>query len=213
MPIRSPNPRPIIAASGSPGLPQCRGRSTCLLSLVLVLALGLTMAACDKTPKSRERPADDALIDVPVAGREGRLSDLTDLSRGRAVVLNVWATWCAPCRAELPSLQRLSDQLDPDRYAVIGLSIDHDPDFVAEYLRDIGITFANLVATDPAGASAELGAKSLPQTLLLRPDGSLHQKVVGARDWTAPNERASVLALYPPRQDTIRYGDGVEKVP
>src|SRR3569832_3015950 len=62
--------------------------------------------------------------------------------RGKLVVLNVWATWCAACRKELPSLERLSRDLDERRFKVVGQSLDNDAHDVREYLIDKGETFA-----------------------------------------------------------------------
>ncbi len=109
----------------------------------------------------------------------------------RTVVLNVWATWCAPCRAELPSLQALSDRLDPSAYAVIGVSVDEDPAFVREYLHDVGVRFPSYL--DPSGSQtiALLDVTSYPQTFVIGPDGAIRHRVIGQRDWASPE----ILAL------------------
>src|SRR3569623_3431378 len=90
--------------------------------------------------------------------------------RGKLVVLNVWATWGAACRKELPSLQRLSCDLDPRRFAGIGLSLDNDAHDVREYLIDKGVTYANFM--DPAMHVADqvLGVKVYPYTFFIGPD-------------------------------------------
>src|SRR3569623_2809805 len=73
-----------------------------------------------------------------VSDLDGQAAGLA-AERGKLVVLIVWATWCAACRKELPSLQRLSGDLDPRRFAVIGLSLDNDAHDVREYLIDKGV--------------------------------------------------------------------------
>ncbi len=111
---------------------------------------------------------------------------------GKTVILNVWATWCAPCRVELPSLQRLSKKLDPTRYAVVGLSTDEDPDYVREFLRDVGVDYPNYLDSGRDITYGILKIESYPQTLLIRPDGSIVQQIVGARAWDEPGMIANI---------------------
>jgi len=113
-------------------------------------------------------------------------TDLFGSYSGKTVVLNVWATWCPPCRAELPSLQALQDELGGDGFAVIGLSIDRDGDFVREFLRETGVAYPNYLDPDRALAGRILAMDSYPQTLIVRPDGSIADRIVGAREWVKP---------------------------
>ncbi len=111
--------------------------------------------------------------------------------RGRLVVLNAWATWCEPCRREMPNLQQLSDALDPERFAVIGLAQDEDDHLVREYLLDQNVTFTSYI--DPAGVVATdlLGIQVFPYTLIIAPDGRFIQRIGGAREW----QRQEVIEL------------------
>jgi len=111
--------------------------------------------------------------------------------RGKLVVLNAWATWCEPCRREMPNLQQLSDALDPERFAVIGLAQDEDDHLVREYLLDQKVSFTSYI--DPAGevATAQLGIQIFPYTLLIGPDGRFIQRIVGPREW----QRQEVIEL------------------
>ncbi len=115
--------------------------------------------------------------------------------RGKTLVLNVWATWCAPCRVELPSLQRLSEKLNPEQYAVVGLSTDEDPDFVREFLREVGVAYPNYLDPGRDVAFGILKIESYPQTLLIRPDGSIAQRIVGARAWDEPEMVANIESV------------------
>lgn len=122
----------------------------------------------------------------------GRGADSLASFSGKSVVLNVWATWCAPCRAELPSLQRLSEQLDPQRFAVIGLSVDKDPDFVREFLREVGVNYANYIDSSQHISSGVLGVDSFPQTFVIAPDGTIVEHIVGVRVWDDPQVVAAL---------------------
>lgn len=118
--------------------------------------------------------------------------------RGRTVVLNLWATWCAPCRREMPALQALSNRLDPDRFQVVGLALDDDRNLVREFALQHAITFP--LAVDPAGytAHAVLGSRVLPDTFVVAPDGRLVDRVRGSAPWDSDAMRQRVLATQSP---------------
>lgn len=103
---------------------------------------------------------------------------------GKALVLNVWASWCPPCRRELPSLDRLAEELNPEEFAVVGLNVDASPDFVAEYLRELGVDFYNLWDSERRLAEGAFDVEAYPTTFLIRPDGVVKEMIVGYRDWT-----------------------------
>jgi thiol-disulfide isomerase/thioredoxin len=115
--------------------------------------------------------------------------------QGKVLVLNVWATWCPPCRKEMPSLQRLSQTLDPKRFAVIGLSTDQDALLATEFLQQGGVTFSNFF--DPNGKmSKQLGLKVYPETFLIAPDGTLARRVTGLQDWSSPEMLVLLEDIY-----------------
>jgi thiol-disulfide isomerase/thioredoxin len=105
--------------------------------------------------------------------------------RGKLVILNVWATWCPPCRRELPGLQRLQDSLDSEHYVVLGLSVDDDADFAREYLLERGIGFENFIDAGGRDARRLLGIRAYPDTFVISPDGVLLRSITGERDWDA----------------------------
>lgn len=106
--------------------------------------------------------------------------------QGRIVVLNVWATWCPPCRKELPDLERLHESLDPERFVVLGMSVDGNADIAQEYLLEHGITFENYIDLGGEIASEILEIRVYPDTFILSADGILLRKLVGERDWDDP---------------------------
>src|SRR3569832_1244355 len=93
--------------------------------------------------------------------------------RGKLVVLNVWATWCAACRKELPSLERLCRDLDERRFKVVGLSLDNDAHDVWEYLIDKGVNYANYIDPSMHTADNVLGVKVYPYTFFIGPRGEM----------------------------------------
>lgn len=115
--------------------------------------------------------------------------------QGKVVVLNVWATWCPPCRRELPSLQRLAEQLDSERFAVLGLSVDDDKHHPREYLIDRKIELTSYIDLDMSIAG-KLGAQVFPDTYLIGADGRLLMNIEGEREWDSPQVIAALEAAY-----------------
>lgn len=107
-----------------------------------------------------------------------------------AVVLNVWATWCEPCRREMASLERAHRSLSARGIRVVGVSVDRDVLLAREYARRMGLTFTNL--SDPAQALVRdrLGVKRLPTTVAISADGRIAWREEAARDWAEPERLA-----------------------
>ena len=116
--------------------------------------------------------------------------------RGKMLVLNVWATWCAPCRQEMPSLNRLSKILDPQKFAVVGVSTDTDALLVSEFLLQNGIVYANFLDLN-GKVVRQLGLRTYPETFLIAPDGKLVRRITGWREWSSPEMVRFIEGLHP----------------
>jgi thiol-disulfide isomerase/thioredoxin len=116
--------------------------------------------------------------------------------RGKVVVLNLWATWCAPCREEMPSLDRLAAQLDPKEAVVVALSVDRaGPERVRMFLDDIGVTRL-LIFRDPWGLAArDLKVPGLPATILVDRAGREVNRLLGIAEWDSPEALAVVREI------------------
>ena len=124
---------------------------------------------------SAPRPAPGFTLQS-LDGRTVRLSDF----HGKAVVLNFWATWCAPCRVEMPWLVELSRRYRAQGVEVVGVSMD-DPgqeQEVAKFTRERGVDYTILLGNDAVG-DAYGGARFLPQTFFLDRDGRIVKQAVG----------------------------------
>nr|NMF98719.1 redoxin family protein [Aromatoleum toluolicum] len=123
---------------------------------------------------------------LQLTGLEGGTISSQDWLKGRPAVVNLWATWCAPCRTEMPSLQRLEALLAPDGIRVLALSVDSDHNLVREFILKYGITLPVSIANSPSQAMAAVGAVALPQTLYVGADGRILGSHLGQRDWADP---------------------------
>jgi len=120
------------------------------------------------------------LLGVDLSGKAWRLSEL----RGKVVVLNFWATWCEPCREEMPSLQALAQRF-PDTVVVLAINLKESPEQVQRFAQNNGITLPLLL--DPQGSTTrQWGVRIYPSTVLIDPKGQPRQLVRGGLDWALP---------------------------
>lgn len=171
--------------------------------LLCFLLFGL-LTGCDKAPAAKPQLAEGFPFPPLTLNYSGGKALSTQSFQGKLLVLNVWATWCPPCRREMPSLERLSRTLDPKRFAVIGLSTDADANLASEFLLQNDITFANFF--DQNGKIArDLGLKVYPETFLIGPDGRLIERIPGMREWDSPEMIARLEAAYQGKLNVAKY--------
>jgi len=104
--------------------------------------------------------------------------------RARVVLLNIWATWCAPCRMEMPMLDRLQAKMGRPDFAVVPLSIDHrGRDVVARFYHDLGLSSLGIYVDRSGDAAYALEASGMPTTLLIDREGRELARVIGAAPW------------------------------
>lgn len=152
------------------------------------------------TPPAAPTSAGETPASMPaleLTGLEGGAIRSQDWLKGRPAVVNLWATWCAPCRTEMPSLQRLEALLAPDGIRVLALSVDSDHNLVREFVLKYGITLPVSIANSPSKAMAALGAVALPQTLYVGADGTILGSHLGQRDWADPTTVREVRSRFP----------------
>lgn len=130
--------------------------------------------------------------------REKSLADY----RGQVVMLNVWATWCLPCRVEMPSIEALHKAYGPKGLKIVAVSID-DPGTEAgirAFAKQYGLTFE--ILHDPKGEITDLyDITGYPETFIIGRDGVIRKKLMSATDWNSPEARALVDRLLTERTE------------
>lgn len=134
--------------------------------------------------KFRFADAAQLLPQIELTNADGARHMLSEW-RGRFVLLNVWASWCAPCREEMPSLQRLAGVLGKNAPVVALLSIDKSPAAAEEFLRQINVTELASFRDPDLSTSRQLGVRGAPTTLLIDPLGQEIGRIEGAAHWDA----------------------------
>lgn len=172
-----------------------------LVLLLVVVAVGFQVARllsqapvpAVPTEPSFEAGTDLRLLDKPrpvpalrfTNGQGGSVS-LADF-RGRVVLFNIWATWCLPCRKEMPTLERLQEKLGGKDFEVVVLSIDREGVAAVErFYQEIGIHRLGIYVDESGKVADELGVLGLPTTLLIDRDGLERARLVGPAEWDNP---------------------------
>lgn len=162
-----------------------------LLATLLALPLTEVFAKDDQTLAAiPDRPAaPDFVLKDP----EGRTQRLTDY-RGRPLILHFWATWCPPCREEMPSLQRAYEALKADGIAVVAINVGEDVDTIDQFMEDEPVDFPLPMDTDTKVAQG-YPMKGLPASFVIDPQGRLVYSAMGTREWDDPKLLDLVRAL------------------
>ena len=125
---------------------------------------------------------------------DGNMVSLSQL-RGKVVLLNFWATWCGPCRIEMPAMERLYRSYSRKDFEILAVSTDPQGAAVTRpFQQEMGFTFPILHDAEYR-IGLMYGARSLPMTFMVDRQGIVRQKVPGARDWGGPDARELIQAL------------------
>ena len=168
-----------------------------VLAVVLVLGTGAVIATrvlrAELTAVavgSQAPPFSGVTVDG--APRTKTLADYA----GHVVLLNVWATWCAPCRVEMPSMEALYHDFASKGLRVVAVSVDQiaGPKEIREFANELGLTFEILHDTAQAIVRA-YQVNGYPQSFVIGRDGTIRRKWIGAENWNSPSNRALMAAL------------------
>ncbi len=137
----------------------------------------------------------EALTDFVFVDESGTQRSLKDW-QGKVVLLNLWATWCAPCGKEMPALDRLQKELGSDKFEVVALSVDRaGVDASRKFLDQTKVEALRLYVDPTARAALQLKALGLPATLLLDRDGREIGRLMGPAEWDGDDARRLIRAV------------------
>jgi cytochrome c biogenesis protein CcmG/thiol:disulfide interchange protein DsbE len=166
--------------------PAKNGRQGLTIFLILLVAVPLILLLLKEkdtkfvTPLQLGQPAPDFTF-PDLDGRELSLSDY----RGKVVLVNIWATWCPPCRDEMPSMQKLYEKFKGRGFEILAVSIDADGrEAVAPFMEQMNLTFPALL--DPNEKVRSLYAiTGVPESFIIDKNGILVDRVIGPLDWAS----------------------------
>lgn len=152
-----------------------------MVALAFVSTIFLIRAFSNGKPAIRAGVAD---YSWKVSDLDGKTVDMSSY-KGRAVFLNVWATWCPPCRAEMPSIARLAADPRLKDVAFLCVSVDGEPEPVRGYIAETKPPMTMLLARGPAPSIFE--TDGIPATFLIAPDGRITRSELGGMEWDTPD--------------------------
>ena len=115
--------------------------------------------------------------------------------RGAVTLVNVWATWCEPCRIEMPAMERLYQALAPQGFRIAAISIDEGPpETVRSFAQDLGLSF-DLLQDRSTRVQLVYQTTGVPESFLLNREGIIVKRVIGAHEWDSPVNRALIERL------------------
>lgn len=180
-----------------------------LLASVLYAALALTANAdagnIDRSALSELREgsmrklqfheAPKPVVEAELLDAEDGVHALSDF-RGKYVVLNFWATWCAPCREEMPSLDRLEAALGGENFAVVTVATGRNPvPGIRKFFDEVGIAHLPILRDPTQQFARDMAVLGLPATMILNPEGQEIARLIGDAEWDSDSAQAIIAAL------------------
>ncbi len=165
----------------------------CLCSLFCLLASS-DGSAQPPSPFAIEGLSGQKAPEFSLKDTKGNTVTLSSL-KGKVVLLNFWATWCPPCKAEMPAMSRLSQLLQNKGLAVIAISTDRSPQDVTKYLRENPVSFPVLLDPDLQVSKSSYKVFMVPTTFLIDKRGIIIRKYFSEQDWTKPEIMKEIEAL------------------
>ncbi len=162
-----------------------------LLIFLIIAGVGIIVLLQTKDSSFDLSGTPRAKNSVPAPGfalpdLDGKMVSLADF-KGKVVLLNIWATWCPPCVAEMPSMETLYQELKEEDFEIIAVSIDESgSDVVAPFMKKHKLSFPAL--TDTQGTTKNIyQTTGVPESFIIDKDGIIVEKVIGPREWASPD--------------------------
>ena len=164
-----------------------------LFSLVFTIAGFLSLQNMDvlaaQTGDSKNHTltkvaGNPAAPDFKLEDQDGKFIQLSDY-KGKVVIVNFWATWCPPCRKEMPSMQRAWEILEKEDIAMLAINVGEDSDLIFAFTAEYPVEFP-LIMDKTSNVVREWRVRGLPTTFIVNPAGQIVYQAIGDRDWDAP---------------------------
>jgi cytochrome c biogenesis protein CcmG/thiol:disulfide interchange protein DsbE len=200
-----PDPETAVrpAAAEPAGAPVLRRRLVVIVGVLAIIALAFGMVwlqSAKYEPLTVGMAAPDFTL-PDMAGKNQQLSDY----RGKVIFLNFWATWCKPCKEEMPSMQVLWDSLKKEDFVMLAVSMDRvtTTKEISPFVENLKLTFP--ILTDSWGQTDKrYKLMGVPETYIIDQSGVLREKVIGPRDWTRTESIETIVQLLQKRRKSVK---------
>ena len=164
-----------------------------VLIFVLCVFVNATSIADEQARTIYELENKSAAPDFTLKDVDGKTHKLSDY-RGKVVMINFWATWCPPCRYELPSMQRAYEKLKRTDVEFLAINLGEDADTIFTFTADYPVTFPLLMDLD-SSVSNMYPVIGLPTTYFVNPEGVLVYRAIGSREWDEKQMLEKILSI------------------
>ena len=164
-------------------------RQTIIVSMLLAVS-ALALAEAEPLHRVPDKPPAPEFSLKDMDDKVHQLSAY----RGRVVIVNFWATWCPPCRFELPSMDKAYQILKQQDVVMLAINVGEDTDTIFSFTADYPVSFPLLLDKD-AAVIKQYPVIGLPTSYIINPQGQLVYRVIGTRDWTDPTLLKTILDL------------------
>ena len=163
-----------------------------LILLLVVVALvvggiylGLSGSSVQFSEPAKLVGVGDVAPDFQLEDTEGNIVSLSGL-RGKIVLVNLWATWCPPCREEMPSMERLNNAMAGEDFVMLAVNAEaNGKEVVPEFLKKTPYNFP-ILYDDQGVVQSLYGVSKFPESFIIRKDGTIAEKIIGPLDWASP---------------------------
>ncbi len=162
-------------------------------SILFCLTVNTVVVADDQSRSIYELEKKSTAPDFTLRDVEGKTHKLSDY-RGKVVMINFWATWCPPCRYELPSMQRAYEKLKRSDVEFLAINLGEDADTIFTFTADYPVTFPLLMDLD-SSVSNMYPVIGLPTTYFVNPEGQLVYRAIGSREWDEKQMLEKILSI------------------
>jgi DsbE subfamily thiol:disulfide oxidoreductase len=159
--------------------------------LMLLLCVPILFTGCGQDVKIAT--VGEPAPDFTLTDRKGKTWTLSQL-KGQVVFVNFWATWCPPCREEMPSMQKLYLKMPKDKFEIVALYNKDDKTTVINFTEKLGVTFP-ILSDQHNIIGKKYGLTGLPETYIVDKQGVLREKFIGPANWDSP-ENVAMLMKY-----------------
>lgn len=164
------------------------------LIIILLVLVGGAGYIYSNLPETTTVVAGDTAPDFQLQDTKGNQVSLAAL-RGKVVMVNFWATWCPPCKEEMPSMEKLNEVMAGDDFVMLAINVEQNgrsvvPPFLKQTPHDFTVLY-----DDKGTVQQQYGVYKFPESFIVRKDGTVDQKVIGAIDWASPKTIAYFKGL------------------
>lgn len=173
-------------------VPYTRGIVTCLVLTACMAGLATADDSFSRLKLSRAG-AGTPVPSFELSTVDGKTIEFSQL-RGKVVVLNFWATWCGPCKEEMPALDRLSRQFDSRDVAILTITTEHERAGIQQFMKQFNSTLPVLL-DEQRDVSLAFMVRGLPTTVFIAKNGTVVGRAVGPREWDGPEAVGFIESL------------------